>query len=120
MPKWMWSVLFAPALVVACGGEEEPEPCDAPPPMDVQVSVLHPDGATAIVDAASITLDGEPCENNGDGTYLCVAQPDGSWQLAVVDTRFTAYSVFLQLPEFACDGNDVYPHTAQLAGMMGS
>jgi hypothetical protein len=121
MSKWMLALALSPALLVACGGgDEDTEECDDPAPMDVEVTVTAPDGATPVADAASVTLDGEDCENAGDGKYLCVAMADGSWQLAIVDTRYTAYSQFLQLPEFECEENAVFKAPVQLAGMMGS
>jgi hypothetical protein len=121
MPNWMVVASLASLSLVACGGKDsDGEECENLAPMDVNVSLLAPDGVTPVADAQSITLDGEPCENNGDGTYACVADAEGSWQLAVVDTRYNAYSSFLQLPEFECDANDAYPTTVQLGAMMGS
>jgi hypothetical protein len=119
MSRMVW-LLVAPALfLVACGGDDETtEECENPVATDVPLTVNTPAGEPA-PDLASVTLDGVDCVNNGDGTYDCVAEPDGDWQLAIVDTRYTAFSVFLQLPEPGCQ-NDPFPYTAQLAGMMGS
>ena len=103
-------------FLLACGGEKG-EDCDEPGPMPVDVSVFAPDG-TPVADSP-VELDGEACEANGDGTYACVALSDGAGQLSIVDTRYDAYSIFLQLPEFECE-NEPYVHEAQLEAMMGS
>lgn len=109
-------------FAAGCGGgddeETTDEECTDYQPVDVTVTVLQPSGEP-LTDAASITLDGVDCDNLGDGTYDCVAEADGNWQLAIVDTRFTAYSSFLVLvPE--CGKRGTFTHTAQLTGMMGS
>jgi hypothetical protein len=109
-------------FAAGCGGgddeETTDEECTDYQPVDVTVTVLQPSGEP-LLDCASIELDGVVCENAGDGTYDCVAEPDGNWQLSIVDTRFNAYSTFLVLtPE--CGKRVAVPHTAQLTGMMGS
>lgn len=111
------------AALLACGGDDPTtEECASPAPMDVTVTVLWPDGTTLVTDVPEgmITLDGEPCSNEGEGVYACVADPEGTWQLAIIDTRFNSYSEFLQLPVFQCGKNPEFKHTVQLGGMMGS
>ncbi len=102
-------------LLVACGGEGDTN-CDAPADMDVLVTVT--DSLGAPVTGAPVDLDGEPCTDNGDGTYDCVAHPDGNGQLSIVDGRYNAFSEFLPLPSFECE-NDPFATTAMLMPPMG-
>jgi hypothetical protein len=111
-------------VLVACGGDDgttDGDDCETLAPIDVTVKVLDPssmpDAEVVVVDAP-VELDGEPCTANGDGTYLCVADPEGENQLSIIDTRYDVHAEFLILT-FECEPG-IFSHQVQLGAMMGS
>ncbi|MCB9687532.1 MAG: hypothetical protein H6738_16425 [Alphaproteobacteria bacterium] len=101
--------------LIACGGgggDDCEDPADMPVDVTVEDSVGNP------VTEAPVELDGEACADNGDGTYACVAHPNGHGQLSVVDGRFNAWSQFLELPDFECE-NDPFSVLVTLMPPMG-
>jgi hypothetical protein len=98
--------------VAGCKGGDASE-CDA---LTVTVTVYDPSNvATA---DATVTIDGEDCPSNGDGTYTCTAALTGDrHQVSAIETSYTAVAKFVEEPEDCGTPVDV---ELVLQGMMGA
>jgi hypothetical protein len=74
----LWALPVAVVLVAACGGKDSKGGCE-------EIIVLVEVNDTAgepITEGVSVTIDGEDCDDAGDGTWDCVV--DGAGEAQVV------------------------------------
>ncbi|MEQ1569143.1 MAG: hypothetical protein ABMA64_26140 [Myxococcota bacterium] len=55
------------------------------------------------IEGATVELDGEPCVEEGGGTYVCDTGVPGAHQVfAYAPTEYAAQTVPFELPEYSC------------------
>ena len=70
------------------------------------------------VEGAQVELDGEPCGEEGGGTYVCEPTIPGEHQVFVyAPIEYAAQTVPVEVPEYSCTTDDVIVDVVLLPAM---